>query len=69
MHRDYHCEVLQRMHDARRRPTMETDIDEMAALIDDLVVEQIRLHNEELASRAANSQPTGETPSTQEPHS
>ena len=35
-HRAHHCEILQRMHDARARPDMMTDLTEMAALIDSL---------------------------------
>lgn len=59
-HRAHHCDILQRMHDGRQRPAMETDLAEMAQLIDQLLVEQIRLHNEEVAARqpAANTQPT-----------
>lgn len=61
-HRTHHCEILQRMHNARQRPTMVTDLAEMTQLISTLVVEQIRLHNEEKATQlAASSQPTGGT--------
>ena len=52
-HRDYHCEVLQRMHDARARPSMETDLSEMTRLLDALVLEQIRAHQAEQAAAAA----------------
>lgn len=57
-HRNHHCEILQRMHDARKRPGMETSLDEMVALIDALVLEQIRLFKEEEAQRAANNPST-----------
>src|SRR5690606_28792165 len=30
-HRDHHCDILQRMHDARNRPDMKTDLAEMEA--------------------------------------
>jgi hypothetical protein len=58
-HRDHHCEILQRMHDARQRPSMETDLAEMVALIDSLVLEQINLFKIEEAQRAANTPSTG----------
>lgn len=58
-HRAHHCDVLQRMHDARRKPSMETDLAEMTALIDSLLFEQIKLAKEEIASRAANIPSTG----------
>lgn len=51
-HRAHHCEILQRMHDARRRPEMVTDIAEMDALIDQLLGEQVRLAQIEIAERA-----------------
>jgi len=65
-HRAHHCEILQRMHDGRQRPAMKTDLTELAELIDQLLVEQIRLHNEEVAARppAANTQPTSATGAT-----
>jgi Fic family protein len=60
-HRDQYCEILQRMHVARQRPAMQTDLRELVALIGQLVLEQIRLHQQEVAARqaAANSPPTG----------
>jgi len=41
-HRSHHCEILQRMHNARQRPEMKTDLGEMAALIDRLALEQVQ---------------------------
>lgn len=52
-HRAHHCEILQRMHDARLRPAMETDVTEMVQLIDRLVVEQIKLHHAEQATKSS----------------
>jgi hypothetical protein len=51
-HRDHHCEILQRMHDARKRPTMETDLVEMTQLIDQLVLEQLKVAQAEAALRS-----------------
>lgn len=59
LHRDHHCEILQRMHDARKAPSMETDLKEMVQLIDSLVLEQVRLFKIEEAARAANTPPIG----------
>lgn len=57
-HRAHHCEILQRMHDARKRPTMETDLAEMTALIDQLLLEQVKVAQQEAALRAASNPPT-----------
>lgn len=51
--RPLHCEILQRMHDARVRPAMKTDLTEMAALIDKLVVQQISSYHMEQAAAIA----------------
>jgi len=56
-HRDHHCDVLQRMHNSRGRPAMETDLAEMNALITGLLQEQVRIAQAEIASRAANAAP------------
>jgi Fic family protein len=53
-HRAHHCDILQRMHNARARPAMETDLAEMTALINDLLEEQVRVAQEEIAKRAAD---------------
>lgn len=58
-HRDHHCEILQRMHDARARPDMLTDIAEMTALIENLLAEQVAVAQAEIASRAASTPSTG----------
>lgn len=49
-HRAFHCDILQRMHDARARPAMTTDLTEMATLIDQLVVQQIASYHLEQAA-------------------
>lgn len=54
-HREHHCEILQRMHDARKTPSMETDLTEMTDLIDNLVLEQINLAK---AEQSAANTPT-----------
>ncbi|MBB5711077.1 Fic family protein [Sphingomonas xinjiangensis] len=55
-HREHHCNILQRMHEARARPDMTTDITELATLIDSLVVTQISTyHMEQAAAIAAAS--------------
>ncbi|WP_083853299.1 Fic family protein [Sphingobium sp. SYK-6] len=54
-HRDHHCDILQRMHDARNRPDMITDLSEMDELIARLLAEQVRLAQDEIARRAANT--------------
>lgn len=60
-HRTHYCEILQRMHDARARPGMTTDLAEMTAFIDGLVVEQLRIAQEDADNAAAAEQapPTG----------
>lgn len=40
-YRAHHCDVLQRMHNARVRPAMTTDLTEMSSLIDILATTQI----------------------------
>lgn len=57
-HREHHCEILQRMHDTRNRPAMETDMEEMKALISNLLTIQVQKAQEEIASRAASNPPT-----------
>ncbi|MEO0462856.1 MAG: Fic family protein [Pseudomonadota bacterium] len=44
-HRNHHCEILQRMHDARERPTMVTDLAEMKELISALLLIQLQSAN------------------------
>lgn len=51
--RDHYCEILQRMHDARARPSMETDLNEMTAFIDALLVQQLRIAKEDADKAAA----------------
>lgn len=53
LHRAHHCEILQRMHDARVRPSMQTDLTEMASFIERLLIEQINDHQATLAAAAA----------------
>ncbi len=62
-YRTHHCEILQRMHDARARPDMTTDLTEMASLIDQLVVQQIASYHAGVAAVNAASNPT--SPATQ----
>lgn len=52
-HRAHHCEILQKMHEARQRPDMVTDLTEMAALIDQLLLQQIKQHQADLGAQAA----------------
>lgn len=65
LHQAHHIEILQRMHDVRQRPKMETDLTEMTALIDNLLLQQITSYQAEQATAAtqlaANSPSTGET--------
>ena len=50
-HREHYCEILQRMHDGRQRPSMMTDLTEMTALIIDLVREQVAIAKQEIAAK------------------
>lgn len=53
-HRDHHCEILQRMHEARAKPAMATDLTEMTTLINELLEEQVKIAQAEIAAHAAN---------------
>jgi hypothetical protein len=52
LHRAHHCDILQRMHDARVRPSMETNLVEMASFLDGLLLEQINDYNESVKKAA-----------------
>lgn len=52
-HREYYCDILQRMHDGRQRPSMMTDLAEMTTLITNLVREQVAIAQQEIAARGA----------------
>lgn len=54
-HREEHCEILQRMHEARERPRMLTDLSELSMLIDRLALQQIAAAREEAKLRAASN--------------
>jgi Fic family protein len=62
-HRQDYCEILQRMHLARKIPKMETDLTEMVPFLGQLILEQITLHQQEQAAKqpAASSQPSAAT--------
>lgn len=51
--RDHYCDILQRMHDSRARPSMETDLNEMTAFIDGLLVQQLKIAREDADKAAA----------------
>jgi Fic family protein len=51
--RGHYCEILQRMHDARTLPKMETDLAEMNAFIGKLVLEQARIAQEDADNAAS----------------
>lgn len=51
-HRQQYCEILQRMHDARARPDMKTNLAEMADFIEQLVIAQIQSYQQQLAVEA-----------------
>lgn len=59
-HRTHHCEILQRMHDARVRPNMITDLAEMTSLIDQLTLIQIQSHHQETIERERQEQEAAE---------
>lgn len=68
-HRPQYCEIMQRMHDARSRPDMMTDLAELVAFLDPLILEQVRLHQQEQAAKqpAASNPPTSATGGTPAP--
>jgi Fic family protein len=53
--RQDYCDILNRMDAARLRPAMETDLSEMTAFIDKMVVEQLRIAQEDAAAQAAGA--------------
>ena len=54
-HRQRYCEILQRMHDARQKPSMMTDLAEMTGLIIELVREQVTIAQHEIAAKSAEA--------------
>lgn len=61
-HRAHHCKILQRMHDARERPSMNTDLTEMKNLINDLLTIQVENAQREIQAQQVSAQSgTGES--------
>lgn len=52
-HRADYCAILERMDAHRQRPAMMTDLTEMSAFLDSLVVEQLRIFQEDAAAEAS----------------